>query len=307
MTLTMTALLFGCSHMAGQVAEEATEQPLAALANEEENLANIEKILASPEMQKSVHALAEALARGLVDGLFGPDGRPKLDADAAEQLVRERVEPVVASMMRTAVGAAMDETLAVERRELVRETAAGLTAAMVDAMMDELGEGIEEDIAPALARAMNEQLGPALAEQLDDAELRGAVGSVAHELAYQVVLGTNAGVAELASRAPAEESFWIRITQYFSIGSIALAVALLVLLVVLVRNARARRRLADETQRRENTLVSLIQAMTLRDATPEERRELLALLERGNAGSSEDAQKREPPRRWWDRFAMRQA
>jgi hypothetical protein len=306
MTLTATALLFGCSHMAGQVAEEATEQPLAALANEEQNLANIEKILASPEMQASVHALASALARGLVDGLFGPDGPPKLDAEATEQLVRERVEPVVASMMRTAVGAAMDETLAVERRELVRETAAGLTAAMVDAMMDELGEGIEEDIAPALARAMNEQLGPALAQRLDDDELRGAVGSVAHELAYQVVLGTNAGVAELASRAPAaEESFWTRITQYFSIGSIALAVALIVLLVVLVRNARARRRLTEETQRRENTLISLIQAMTLRDATPEERRELLALLDRGNAGPSEDVQKPEPPRRWWNRFAMR--
>lgn len=304
-TLSMSALLFGCSHMAGQVATEAAEQPLAALANNEENLANIEKILASPEMQASVHALAEALARGIVDGVVGPEARAKLSEDGAARALGEQIEPAVASMMRTAVGAAMDEMLATERRELVQQTAAGLTAAMVDAMMDELGEGLEEDVAPALARAMNEQLGPAMAKRLGDPELRAAVGSVGHELAYQVVLGTNAGVTELAARSPApEESFWTRIGQYFSIGSIALAVALVVLLAVLIRNARTRRKLAEETQQRESNLISLIQAMTLRDTTPEERRELLK-PGAGAPGPSDDEQKREPPRRWWNRVAMR--
>ena len=287
MVLTVAALTIGCSHMAGQAATEATEQALAAVANEEENLANIEKILASPEMQASVEALAGALARGLVDGLIGPEAQARRGDNGAEQVLREQIEPAVASMMRTVVAATMDEVLATRRREAVHEGAAGLTATVIDTTMSELGEGLEEDLAPALARSMNEHLGPALLERLDDAELRAAAGLVAHELAYQVVLGTNAGVAELAARQPAaEESVLTKLGQYFSIGSVALAIALLTILVLLIRNARQRRILADLAQQRESTLVSLIQAMTLRDASPEERRELVELLRSINEGPS---------------------
>lgn len=304
MILTATALTFGCSHMAGQAATEAVEQPIAAIANDEENLANIEKILSSPEIQASVETLAEALARGLVDGVIGPEAQARRGVDDAAQALREQIEPAVASMMRTVVAAIMDEMLAPARREATQEAAAGLTATIVDTAMNELGEGLEEDIVPALARSMDEHLEPALLERFDEAELRATAGSVAHELAYQVVLGTNAGVAELAAREPAaEESVFTKIGRYVSISSVALAIALLTILAMLIRNARQRRVLADEAVRRESTLVALIQAMTLRDASPEERRELLDLLESVNRGSREPTPKREPPR--WRRSAMR--
>lgn len=295
--LTTTALLFGCARMAGEAATQAIEAPIAAVADDPQTLENIETILTSPEMQASVHSLAEALARGMVEGMIGPDSL--IGERDVGQWMRE-VEPALASMIRTVVASARDEMLTPERRELMQESAAGVSAAVVDAMISSLAAGIERDLAPALARTMNDHLGPALVERLQDDELRAATGTIAHDLAYQVVLGTNAGVVELTSRQPVvAEGFWAGLARRITAGTIALVVVSIMLVVLLIRNARQRRRLADDARRRELTLVSLVQAMTLRSATPEERRELLALIEPHGPPAAE--QERDAGRRWWSR------
>ncbi|MFO7568053.1 MAG: hypothetical protein R6X02_35755 [Enhygromyxa sp.] len=295
--LTLVTLLgSGCAPMAGRVATEAVEQPLEQLA-EEHNLANIEAILASPQVQTSIHELSRAMAEGLVEGMLGPQTQARVDElmGDPEEALRERLEPAVASMMRTVVAATMDEVLAEERRETVRRSASELMGAMVATMMNELGEGLQHDVAPALASAINEELGPAMVAQLEDPRLRAAAGAVMHQLAYEIVLGTNAGVAELTTRAPAAENgFLAALGRNITIGwaatvafVVALAIVLIVLIVLLARGSRQRRHLETDARRREDMLMSLVRSTMMRDTTPEERRELLDRLGIGREGEAE--------------------
>jgi hypothetical protein len=288
--------------MAGQAATEAVVQPLAELSDEQ-HLANIEAIMSSPEMQTAIRSMSRALAEGMVEGTFGPEAQARIGRLITES---EGLEPVVASVMRTVVATAMEEMLSPKRREIMISTAGSLSGAMTSAMMAELGEGLREDVAPALAEAMRQHIAPALAsamrdeigpvliERLQDPELRAAAGTLMHDVAFGIVMGTNAGVAELTTRAPAAEGGFLQaLGRNITVGwaalvafVVALSIVLIVMIVPLARGTKQRRHLETDTRRREDMLISLIQATAARDMSPAERREVLDRVGVGREGEA---------------------
>jgi hypothetical protein len=309
----------GCARLAGRAAGEAVEQPLRKMT-EEDNLANLEQIMTSPEVARSTRDLGEAAATGIVAGLTGPESQRAV-ADMMNRsgvALRDDLGSAVSTMVRETIDETMKGLLAEEHQASVRRLASDLGEAHTAAMMRELGQGLEQEVVPAMIRSFEDQVSPALVRELRDPELREALGTVARELAHQTVMGTNAGIAELATgeRVVEASDFGLpgrRLVLGWAalvVLMVGLGVTLVTMVVLLAKGAGQRRHLEEDSRRREAMLMALVQSTLMHDATPEERREMLDRLRAGTdvdfeaaAGRSPEAptsEKETPPRglRW---------
>ena len=308
-----------CAQFAGRAAGEAVEQPLQVMT-EEQNLENLESVMTSPQMARSVQGLSEAAAAGFVAGMTGPEAQQAL-TDAmvrSSDAIRDDVGPAVSSMVQTTV----DETLTTffsERTQAgMRQTASQVGGAMTASMMRELGMGIENEVAPAMVRAFENEVSPALVRTLHDPALRETMAMHARDLAYSTVIGTNEGIVELAERdtivGASDLGFpgrgltigWAALVALF----VGLGLALVAMVVLLVKGASQRRHLEEDSRRREAMFMTLVQSTLMHDATPQERREMLERLREGTGVDLEDRaatpeEPQERPRGWRQRWAWR--
>jgi hypothetical protein len=311
----------GCAQLAGRAAGEAVEQPLRQMT-EEENLENLERVMTSPQMARSARELSEAAAAGIVAGLTGPDSQQAV-ADLITQsgsAIETDLGPAVSSMVRRTIDETMTEFLSEERQTSFNRLASQVGGAITASMMRELGQGLENDVMPAMIRSFEDQVSPALVRELRDPELREAVGTVARELAYQAVLGTNEGIVDLAAgeRVVGADDLGFpgsRMTLSWAalVALIAgLGVALVAMVVMLAKGASQRRHLEEDSRRREAMFMGLVQATLMHDATPNERREMMEQLRVSTVDfeSGADAPASEPPTEeapggWWRRLSWR--
>lgn len=216
--------------------------------------ARIAAIVASPEVQRAINDLSAGVSRGVVDGLTSEEVKRRLD-----ELVSSLANAVV-----RAVDSAFDEALSDRNQKAVDRFASAITTSV---MRSAAGE-IPESIAPAIRKAMVEELGPGLAEAIRSPEMKAALGELSHDVARSATLGANNALAELdEKRKEKEGGMPLGGVGAFFAGRTWLLAALVVGLILaiplawLLRERRRSRRMQEQAMLRTERAAALLSAL----------------------------------------------
>ena len=155
--------------------------------------------------------------------------------------------------------------------QLTRTTVTALTQSAGQGLKQDLGPALrsvlEEDLGPGLAHLVRADLAPALREAVRD-ELVPVVGIVSREASRQLVLGAADALEELQVKrdlGQLEESLWSRLDhtlhkgiQISQVIAWVLGLALAIVIGLVVRATVLRRRIEADRARSERLLLSLV-------------------------------------------------
>ncbi len=269
---TVTSCAYNAENIVRRTTPAAIEETLRAL-DDAENQKRIRSLLDDAEVQKAIADLAEAMTGGVLDGL-GDEERATRLGELSERLVsrliaatsqgiRDELSPSVQSLVEGTVSRALERALGPKTQRdakalaagVAREAAATMITSTSRGLKDELGPAladvIDDDIGPALERLLAERLIPALSKGIEhdigpaisrvlastvDSELNTlatspAVAALSREIAKQVVIGMDEGVKEVNQGLGLSEILaWV-------LAAIGLIVSI-ILTVLLVRRTR---------------------------------------------------------------------
>jgi len=193
----------------------------------------IRAMLASPEMP----AIHQELVAGLIDGTLATlsDGERSerigaLATNAMAGMLRgasRELPQATENMTRSAMNGALDAALDPGRRRDMESSVSVLVSAGVRAAADGLREAeigktlsaeISEEIGPAFKKSMRDDVAPALAELLENEDLRRELGETARVLGREMVLGATDALAQKKEPAP-DGSLLARATSLAKEGS----------------------------------------------------------------------------------------
>ena len=291
--------------------EGGLEGTLEAL-NDPHNKQLLRQILQDPDIKDAAHDLTEALTGGALDGLTD-DERMKRVRELSDAYIRtvsaavgkalnEDISPAVTRTVESIVGGAVASALRPENKQLARSFVDGLTRTTVTALTQSTGQGLRDDLGPALNKVIAQDLGPALQQVLQDnlgpalnkvikEDLKPAidealsgvsapmVGAAAREVTRQIILGANDGMADLGiALAPSSRAGGLGILGWLSI---VLGLIAVILGILLTRTILTRRALTQERIRSERMLLNVLHTIQSGDDdNPQNLRDLDALIAR---------------------------
>lgn len=216
------------------------------------------RIVETPEVQRAMQQLSVGLSKGLMEGL----SQQNVDAyvrGLAKDFAREMVAEILREM--GTVTPAMATSFV---HGLAEEIPRSLGPAMRQAFIDDLG--------PALREVMQKDVAPGAVAMLSSPEMQAALGASAREVAHQVVLGSNDGLAELETKQKHDRSgaplgvlgaFFA--PRLWLAGLLAATVVFSIPLAWLVRERRKSRLLSEERERRRARAETLLLAIESND------------------------------------------
>lgn len=291
--------------------EGGLEGTLEAL-NDPHNKQLLKQILQDPDIKNAAHDLTEALTGGALDGLTEED-RMKRVRDLSDAYIRtvssavgkalnEDISPAMTRTVESVVGGAVASALRPENKALARSFVDGLTRSTISAFTQSTGQGLRDDLGPALNKVIAQDLGPALQQVLQDnlgpalnkvitQDLKPAmadalsgvngpvVGAMAREVTRQIVLGANDGMAELGiNLAPNSRNGGLGVLGWLAI---ILGLVTAILGILLARTILTRRALTQERMRSEKMLLNVLHTIqTGDDDNPANMRDLDMIMAR---------------------------
>lgn len=257
----------------------------------------LKKLLELPDVQEAARKLARGMTEGAIDGASEPERAErlrKLSEDYVATLSRavgrslnEDISPAVEGAVERTVRRALAAALSPATRRDAGALADALTRktvkALSDSLRDDLGPAlqavIEDDLGPALRKVIEDDLGPALhkaiAKDLGPAvreamagDLVPVAGKMSREVSREVVLGVVDAMAALEHDerlADFNTRFWGRLNTTINQGlrlseifAWLLALVVLILGLLLVRQILVRRSLEQERERSERMLIGIL-------------------------------------------------
>lgn len=307
--LTLGGASSGCAgtvRSAGAAAAEGAVPAVAEtslrMAEDQQTRARVAAALSTPEMQQALHSLSSGLTQGAVKGLSSDEMSAHVDKMVGHFVHAFMVEiakgmdsdigPAMSGLVKKSVDGAFDAAMSPEHQAKM----AAMIAAIVSQVMRSAANEIPTTMAPALRKAMADDIGPAvrdmmakdlapgMAAMVRSPEFKTAMGETAREVARQAVLGSNEGLAEVAEKREHDKSgnplgvlgtFFM--TRSWLIAALVTALVLAIPLLWLARERRLSRRQQLEIERRNARAAALLGAM---EAAPEGRwsSDLLVML-----------------------------
>lgn len=298
------ALMCGaCLPSAGSVTRQVVGPGLDETVDffeDEDNQRRIRKIMASPELKAATKEMLDSLIGGALDS--GTDEQRMARVrdvstayiDAVTRAVAkgldEQLGPAATHQAEQFVQGVLASALSPKTREGAARMVDTITRRTVTALTQSAGQGLRDDLGPALAKVMKEDLGPAmqqviaenLAPAIKDAMGDGvapAVGLVTRELTKQAVLGVADALetVEFQNKLDQfEEKTFTRLgatlNKGLRFGEIAAMVLVLLVLTLGLIVARAfiqRRKVEKERAHSERMLLLVVQAMQGAQDKPE--------------------------------------
>ncbi len=284
-----TALVGGSAHAEGtkplgekmgeRISRGIVEESLESL-DKQENRERLGRIVGSPQMQAAMHDLTAAIVLGVVDGVRKSGvTNQKLDmARSMSEGLNKHITPAMGKLTHRLVDSAMTAALADKHigqvEKLGERTTHAVLAGVASGLRDEVGPALaatlDKDIGPAVARMLERDILPAVGRGLDTPEMQSAVANLTHSVATQLVSGTSDAMAaeQAENQRNGKESGLQVLGGNIAIGyavavfvAFALGTALVVLTVVLVRSTRRQRKQAEESKRREDMLMQLLDGL----------------------------------------------
>lgn len=296
----------------------ATESALEQM-EDEKTRARVAAVLATPEMQRAMQELSGGLSQGVVNGLTSDQMTAQTDKLVSRfvhslmgELARgldEDLGPAMTTITSKSIDAAMNSAMTPAHQQQVER----FTAAIVASVMRGAAQEIPQSVAPALHKAMTDEIGPALSEMMRvdvapglaaifrSPDFKAAFAETAHDAARQAVLGSNEALAELAEKRKRDEggSPLGSIGAFFSsrmwlLGALAVAAFLALPLVWLVVERRRAEQYRQGAERRNARAAALLGAM---EAAPDGAwsRRLLEMLREQLLEQTTPAKVEEPP------------
>lgn len=272
------ALAFaGCAPVkqaAGEASQAAVHEGAEELT-QEDTQQELMKSASDEDVQKAAQLMTKQIAEGVLDSL-------------SSERAHEQIGALTQEIARNA---ALQLTQALTGPQ-VRQRVLGLTQEMTGAALQQVTASLQSDLRPALT----EMLAGDLAQALDTAvrqQLQPAVGTTAHTMAYQAVLGANDGLGEVLAHPSggilSARGFWSTDWMWWAVIVLGL-IALTVVAAAVWMLARASRTRA-EVSRLESATLLLATAMRERQQTTEQRDEMLALVQQALHGPAERRRK----------------
>jgi hypothetical protein len=257
----------------------------------------LKKLLDLPDVQEAARKLARGMTEGAIDGASDPERAErlrKLSEDYVATLSRavgksmnEDISPAVEGAVERTVRRALAAALSPATRRDAAALADALTRktvkALSDSLRDDLGPAlqavIEDDLGPALRKVIEDDLGPALhkaiAKDLGPAvreamtgDIVPVAGKMSREVSREVVLGIVDAMAALEHDerlADFDTRFWGRLNTTINQGlrlseifAWLLALVVLILGLVVIRQILIRRSLEQERERSERMLIGIL-------------------------------------------------
>lgn len=194
------ALLFavqaiGCAYNAENIVRRTTpaaiEETLRALDNPK-NQERIRSLIDDTEVQAAIADLAAAMTGGVLDGLGDEERATRLSElserlvsrliAAASQGIRNELSPSVQSMVEDTVSGAIERALGPQTRRDAKALAAGVAREAAAAMITSTSRGLQNEIGPALAGVIDNDLGPAIERVLAERLMPALSRSIEHDL-----------------------------------------------------------------------------------------------------------------------------
>lgn len=307
--LTLGGASSGCAgtvRSAGAAAAEGAVPAVAEtslrMAEDQQTRARVAAALSTPEMQQALQSLSSGLTQGAVKGLSSDEMSAHVDKMVGHFVHAFMVEiakgmnsdigPAMNGLVKKSVDGAFDAAMSPEHQAKM----AAMISAIVSQVMRSAANEIPTTMAPALRKAMADDIGPAVREMMAkdlapgmaamvrSPEFKMAMGETAREVARQAVLGSNEGFAEVAEKREHDKSgnplgvlgtFFM--TRSWLLAALGTAIVLAIPLLWLARERRLSRRQQLEIERRNARAAALLGAM---EAAPEGRwsSELLVML-----------------------------
>jgi hypothetical protein len=252
--------------VAGRTAEGAIDQALETL-DRPENRERLARILASPPMQAAVRDITAQLVAGVFEGVDIARAKgqlpqlPKMPNDLGRSIGRSidrYISPATGRLVQhtvdAALGAALSDENAARIDAFVKRLGAGVATGLANALRDEVG--------PALAITLEHDIIPAIGRGMQTPEVQAAILKTMMSLGIGAARGTQAGLREAdvsASDVPSVGGtlalgVWVAI-----IVAVAFGILFVVMTVLLVRANRRQRELVEESRKREERFLAVLE------------------------------------------------
>lgn len=187
--------LVGCAPNLQSAAKDVTQGAVpAAIDSSLETLAEqrtrerVLELMSSPEMQKTLEAMATSFTKGATKVLTS-DEMAKSSSELASSIAR--------TATRVAVDAAMSEMASPENERRLTDLMTAATAAATRSAMVSMADELRRSLGPALGDMVRDNVVPSIRGIMTDPEARSIVGAIAFEASREAVLGSNDAMAEL--------------------------------------------------------------------------------------------------------------
>jgi heme exporter protein D len=249
--------------VAGRAAEGAIEQALETL-DEPTNRERLSRILSSPPMQAAARDMTANVVAGVFDGVDMARAKgqlPKLPSNIGRSIGRSidrDISPAAGRLVRTTVDSALESALSDDNsarvEALVQRVGASAASGLAVSLRDELG--------PALAVTLERDIVPAIGRGMQSPEVQAAILKTMMSLGIGAARGTAAGFAEADKNGQAVPSVggtfafgvWVAI-----LVAVAFGVLFIVMTVLLVRSNRRQRDLAEQSRKREERFLAVLE------------------------------------------------
>jgi hypothetical protein len=318
------ACVSGTSRIVRAAVPAGIDEALGAF-DDHDNQKLLLRLANDPELSAAAHSLAATLARGALDGITDEAHARELEvlsesyvrtvSAALAQELDQEISPAATRSVQRIVGGAIASAMSSKQERRTSSFVDGVTRTAVAALMQSTGQGLRDDLGPALGAVIREDLGPALRAAIHDdlqPALRELLGSqddaaasrLVRQLAKDAVLGANDGMSELGiSPSPNREDGM----GLFGWVTVVLGLVVAILLLLLVRTILRHRaleqdrvHLEQERLRSERTLLTILRTLQ----TAEDRShppDLRTLIERArmydDIGPGQD--------QWWNSILTR--
>lgn len=251
--------------VAGRAAEGAVDETLRTL-DTVENQERLPRIIASPPMQAAARDMTSAIVAGVFDGVDQarangqlpkmPD--PSQIGRSIGRTLDRDITPATGRLIHTAVDSALDTALSEKNsgriETAVNRIGASLTTGLANALRDEVG--------PALAVTIERDILPAVGRGLQSPDVQDAIVLSMASLGVGAARGTQAGLAEADVKTGGRTT--VGGTLAFgvvaaSIVAVSFAILFVVMTVLLIRSNRRQREMMDQSRRREERLLAVLE------------------------------------------------
>ncbi len=262
--------------VAERAAEGAVDQALETL-DRPDNRERISRIIASPPMQDAARDITAHVVAGVFDGVDMARAKgqlpqlPRLPSNIGRSIGRSidrDISPAVHRLVHGTIDAALAAALADENATRIE----ALMQRLGTSMSRQLATALRDEVGPALALTLERDIVPAIGRGMQHPDVQAGIVKSMMSLGIGAARGTAAGLHENVDTSSAPSvggtlalGVWVAI-----IVAVAFGILFIVMTVLLVRSNRRQREMVEQSRRREERFLAVLEG---RDETNHEHHE----------------------------------
>jgi hypothetical protein len=251
--------------VAGRATEGAIEKSLETL-DTPENRERLPRIVASPQMQEAAHDITANIVAGVFDGVDMARSKGQLPKMPSAGNIGRSIGRTIDHDITPATGRLVHNTIDSALAAATSDQNTGRIEALVQRMGVSVSKGIanalRDEVGPALAVTIERDILPAVGRGLQSPDVQDAIVASMLSLGVGTARGTQAGLAEADVKTGGRTTVGGTIAvgvMAASIVAVTFAVLFVVMTILMIRSSRRQREMMDQSRRREERLLAVLE------------------------------------------------